>query len=974
MPEGSPPGGPGHVPVADAAGGTRCHPTGRRTPGEPGATNDRRLIEDYLPLDALNAIAGKEKLHPRRYVELVHYWPARRPTTAVRAAVYAALVAAPKTDAERQSAGTFVAALAAYEPDAKVLGEARRHIRAVHGGRAPKVLDPFAGGGAIPLEAARLGCESHAVDYNPVAHLIELCTLVSPQTFGPTLADDFTRWGALVLERLRQEIGDLYPSVEVPTTREVSDQLALFDGSKRPASRRAEAEPVAYIWARTVPCRRPGCAAPVPLVRQSWLRKKGGAVAAIPRIEGGAVLRWDIVSGPSAHAVSPHTKQTGAGQAVCVACNTPAATQYVKEMAAAGRMGESLAAIVGALPPKKPRSKKRSKIYLRPEHRSAPLEAEIEQRLSALEQELGFVRPDDTLQGKLRDQLPAYGVERYHDLFTPRQLLVLLTLVKEIRRAHAEMLRGGMAPERARALATYFGMAFGRFVILFNKFSRWEPAVRRTKGAIGDRQALKMVYDFSEINPLARTEGCFPFALEREAFCIRELATIRNPSVVTRGSAEKLFHDDETFDAVITDPPYYSSIYYADLSAFFYVWLRRIVGDLHPEHFTLPAPPKRKEAVAQPSEHDGDAGRAKAHYEDLMRRSFREARRVLKPGAPLVCVYAHRTTEGWATLIRALVDAGLIVTEAWPMQTESRGRVNALGAAALSDSIFFVARRREQGETGHYEAQVEPELHRIARERVTTLWAGGRGIGGADLLMAAVGAGLRAYTRFARVEYANGEPVPAERYLREVERVVLDVMLEEVFGLRGAAVAGVDAVTRFYILWRFTYRESSIDAGDVYVFCYPQGIEIDGPEGLAGRAPSLVEKIGRGQSVKFRVRNFEDRGADGALGAGADGRPAPLIDVIHRLLWLLDNQPAEVPKFLDTVRPNLEQLRLVVQALAAPVLDSPKMQDATPTPELRALSRLNANWRSTVEGAAYQQEIDSRVKPQRRLVFGENDS
>ena len=397
-----------------------------------------------------------------------------------------------------------------------------------------------------------------------------------------------------------------------------------------------------------------------------------------------------------------------------------------------------------------------------------------------------------------------------------------------------------------------------------------------------------MVYDFSEINPFARTAGCLPFAFENEAYCIRELSKMKSPATVARGNAEKLPYDDETFDAIITDPPYYSSIFYADLSAFFYLWLNRIVGDLYPEHFVLPAPPKRREAVAQPSEHGNDAQKANEHYQNAMCRSFAEARRVLKPGAPLVCVYAHRTTEGWATLIRALVDAGLIVTEAWPLQTEARGRTNAQGSAALSDSIFFVARRREESRTGRYETDVAPQLHAIARERVTTLWAGGKGIGGADLLMAAVGAGLRAYTRFTRVEYANGDLVPAERYLREVEGVVLDVMLDEIFGLGGTAFVGsIDSITRFYVLWRFTYREASIDAGEAYVFCYPQGVEIDGPAGFSGAPPYLVEK----SKGKFRVRNYTERGDDERLGIEADGRPAPLIDVLHRLLWLLDHRP-----------------------------------------------------------------------------------
>ncbi len=940
--------------------------------------DDRRLIEDYLPLDVLNAIASREKLHPRRYVELVHYWPARRPITACRAAIFAALAPAPRTDTERDEVASFVAKLSAYQPNPMTVAEACERIKNLHGGQRPKVLDMFAGGGAIPLEAARLGCESYAVDYNPVAHLIELCTLVYPQTFGPSLADDFQRWSSVILDRMRTEIGDLYPPIDLPRTDEVSDQAQLFGGRNPKSS--GQADPVAYIWARTVPCRRPGCRVPVPLVRQSWLRKKGGAIAAVPRIEDGERLRWDIVSGTSARAVSQQTEQTGSGQAVCVACNTPAPSDHVKEMAVAGRMGESLAAVVAALPPKKPTAKKRRKVYLSPDALAIPLdrssgpeakrENALDQHLVALESELDLPLPDENLQGKLRDQLPAYGIEGYRELFTPRQLLVLFTLVNHVRRAHAEMLSDNMPKDRARALATFLAMAFGRFVIMFNKFSRWEPQDQITRGAIGDRQALKMIYDFSEISPFAATTGSLPFALEREAFCIRELAKIRNASRVARGNAEKLFYDDETFDAVITDPPYYSSIFYADLSAFFYVWLKRLVGDLYPEHFALSAPPKRREAVAQPSEHGGDADKANEHYERLMRNSLAEARRVLKPGAPLVCVYAHRTTEGWATLIRALVGAGMTVTEAWPVQTESRGRVNALGAAALSDSIFFVARRRMQAGIGEYELEVEPALHRIARERVKTLWNGGKGIGGADLLMAAVGAGLRAYTRFERVDYANGEPVSAESYLREVEGVVLDVMLDEIFGLRGTAVAAVDAISRFYILWRFTYREASIEAGDAYVFCYPQGIEIDGPTGLTGNAPKLVEKSGS----KFRVRNYTERGDDETLGISTDGTSAPLVDLLHRLLWLLDERPALVPKYLEAAGPNREQLRLVTQALSAPVLGRPEAVEISPTAELGALTRLNANWRSIVEGTAYAHEIESLVIGRQDLFGGENPS
>ena len=925
-------------------------------------TEDRRLIEDYLPLEFLNAVASKEKLHPRHYVSLIHYWPARRPTTACRAVIYAALVSAPSTEQEREEVTSFITKLAAFKPKSQVIKEAIERIRKQHGGMVPKILDMFAGGGAIPLEAARLGCESHAIDYNPVAHLIELCTLVYPQTFGRGLADEFLHWSKIVLEKTRQELGYLYPAIHIPESEEVISQMTLFDsGDLRLAPR---TEPVAYIWARTVPCRRPGCSAPVPLVRQSWLRKKGGVVAAVPRIENDHDLRWEIVSGKSAKEISVQESQTGAGQAVCVACNTPVPSEYVKEMSKSKYLSDTLAAIVvdGG----------RSKLYLPPDTTVLPANSSYICKLDKLLSETDLAPLNEQMNTTDSTTVAGrgYGISHYRELFTPRQLIVLFTLIKQIRQAHSKMLDKGMPKDRARALVTYFAMAFGRLVNTFNKFTRWESHIQITMGAIGDRQALKMVYDFSEINCFAKTQGCLSFAFEREAHCIRELAKVSNPAIVTRGNAEKLFYDDESFDAVITDPPYYSSIYYSDLSAFFYVWLKRIVGDLYPEHFTLSAPPKRREAVAQPSEHGGNTQMANEHYQNLMYRSFVEARRVLKVGAPLVCVYAHRTTEGWATLIRALVDSGFTVTEAWPIQTESRSRMNTLGAAALSDSIFFVARRRQERATGEYETDVAPELRRIARERVVTLWADGKGIGGADLLMAAVGAGLRAYTKFGSVEYANGETMPAEQYIREVEGVVLDMILDEIFGLHGAAVSSVDALTRFYILWRFTYRESSIEAGDAYVFCYPQGIEIDGPPGLSGPPPSLVEK----SSSKFRVRNYEERGDSEELGMASNGQPAHLIDVLHRVLWLIENRPAELQAFLKVACPNVEQLRLITHALCAPVLRRSEAKDVTPTKEQSMLSKLIANWRSLIEGTTFNEKIEWAVKEQPNLpYFSEDD-
>jgi putative DNA methylase len=683
--------------------------------------NDKRLIEDFLPVDALNVIASKEKKHPKHPVALIHYWPARRPITACRAAIYATLVPRPENESQRQESAAFVEKLASFSLNPTILMQAQKNIRA-HYGRAPKILDLFAGGGAIPLEAARLGCESHALDYNPVAHLIELCTLVYPQRFGQALAKDVERWGRVVLERLRSEIDHLYPKVRLPSSKQVMRQVELFGGNGKSKSHGGEQRPVAFIWVRSVPCRKPRCPAIVPLVRQAWLRKKGLYVAALPKpIGDGSRLRWEIASGSNANQLgAENDEQTGAGDATCLVCTTPATTTHVKECATSNRMSEVLAAVVvdGG----------KSKLYLPPEVIVLPSETELERNLSTISKDAGFEPPDESLQGKLRDQLPAYGFDHFRDLFTTRQLIVLMTLAKNIRQVHQEVRSEKLDEERARAITSYLGMAFGRLANSFTKFCRWQNRDQITIAAIGDRQALKMVYDFSEINPFAETAGCLPFALENEVYSITQLAGVGRESVVIRGNAEELPYEDNCFDAVITDPPYYSSIFYADLSSFFYVWLRRILGDVYREHFVLPSPPKRREAVAQASEHDGNSDRAEEHYRQVMERSFIQARRVLKPGGPLVCVYAHRTTAGWATLIKALVPAGLMVTEAWPLQTEAKGRTNALEAAALSDSIFFVARRRETNQTGQYESEVRPQVDSIARERVTTLWAAAKAL------------------------------------------------------------------------------------------------------------------------------------------------------------------------------------------------------------------------------------------------------
>ncbi len=1160
-------------------------------------TDDRRLIEDYLPIEAISAEASREKSVRKGHISTLHLWWARRPLVACRAAVYGALVPASRfipengPDNKKQSLGRanaakFVERLCQYPGSPQVIAEARQHILEAHAerltqetgkpvtvediveGRAPrpKVLDMFAGGGAIPLEALRLGCEAYALDLNPVAHIIELCTLVYPQKYGKPdpnargmtgpknakgdlpaasrdaaqagttwggLANEVRYWGNWVLEKVKAEIGDLYPLIpdpkykgkeqggtgfqpvqrdlfvtrrnlphwqmggssyfvtfrtnglELPSSARqlVLDACRHFDGQRyvlwaavvmpdhvhlllQPREQapgkwwslssilhsiksytakqinallerkgavwqdesfdrivRDEDEflekwnyirnnpvksglahaaeewdalfectegtgkmpvppdsslkkvppgflmPVAYLWTRTVRCKNRKCGATVPLVRQTWLCKKkdryvalkmvAPAYAAEPRDaagrpEGEKKVRFEVVESRTEKGLGfDPASFSKAGNATCPFCGTVADSDYVKAEGCAKRMGQQLMAVVCTRPGRQ------GKVYLSVEQASSllestgrmpvPPEEEIKKRIEALCRRTGLTVPDEPMDTASQTTVAGrgFGITRWSELFTPRQMLCLVTFAAAVRDFVAQASRLRLSEEHIKAVATYLGVLVNRQADYNSSLARWHVTGEKIAGTFG-RQALPMVWDFAELGPFGGASGSPEGALDWIVGVAEVQAGSGQPATVSRGSATALPWPEASFDAVITDPPYYDNIDYARLSDFFYVWLKRTVGHLYPEHFATEGTPKKREAVADPVRHGGSKEKARLAYEEMMAQSFREAHRVLKPGGQMTVVYAHKTTLGWSTLVDALRCSGFTVLEAWPIDTEMKSRLLGMDSAALASSIFLVARKRDGAQTGSYENQVRPELEKIVRERVDSLW--NMGITGADLVIAAVGAGLRAFTRFARVEYANGEEVPAEKFLAEVEGVVLETLLEKIFGMPGSGVAAVDGPSRFYVLWRYTYKAAEMDAGEAIVFTYGQNVELDGPKGLSTGRHALVEK----KKGKYRLRDFTERGEHEKLGLPENGTSAPLIDALHRILWLVENQPRSLNKFLDEARPDRERLRLVAQALAGRALsggsdDSSERVVITTVAEQAALKKLLANWRALID-------------------------
>jgi putative DNA methylase len=959
-------------------------------------SDSRRLIEDYLPIAEISAESSREKSIRKGHISTLHLWWARRPLVACRAAVYGALIPAPHSAEERQEESRFVAALCKYPGKRELIEKAREKITLAHAERTgelgvPKVLDMFAGGGAIPLEALRLGCEAYAMDLNPVAHIIQLCTLVYPQKYGKPdgaekgcsgdgtwagLAKEVEHWGNRLLARVREQLSDVYPTIPDPFAKpEVDSNGNLWpEHAGKTASGRLV--PTAYLWTRTVKCKNPACEAVVPLVRQTWLCKKPSRYVALKMVvpQGKKRVHFEVVEAPSSEGLGfDPTLGSEGGNATCPFCTTVADDTYVREQGMAKLVEAQLMAVVCVRPGE------RGKVYLAANHNDecVPKEVALKERLAALCERTGLTVPDEPINPirpspwtRGASGVTRHGLMKWGDLFITRQALCLLTYSAAVHGFEAEARDAGYSADQTKALATYLAVLVDRQADYNSTICRWHSG-REVIGNTFGRQALPMVWDYCELAPFGDASGSPEGALEWIVRVIETQARSGSPATVLRGSAINLPWDTATFDAVVTDPPYYDNIPYADISDFFYVWLRRTIGHLYPEHFATPLTPKTAEATALSSRHGGDMQAATVEYESRMFQALAEAGRVLKPTGMLVIVYAHKATLGWVTLVDAIRRAEFTVTEAWPLDTEMGARLLAADNSALASSIFLVSRKRRGSERGLYEEQVRPTLEALVRERVSTLWD--LGVSGADLVIACVGAGLSAFTRFATVEYANGQDVPAERFLAEVETVVLEAILErlslDVGGEQSQYnLAGLDPATRFYVLWRYTYGAEELDAGEAIIFANGTHVELDGLDGLSSGSRPLLEK----KKGAYRLKDFVQRGGDSALGVPSDdGQPSPLVDSLQRVLWLMEYHPSAIPDFLRDARPSTEQMRLVAQALAGPALKGGEFAKFSSENELAALAKLTANWRTVIEDSGFVRK-EVRQSPQQVLPLTED--
>lgn len=794
---------------------------------------NKKLIEVALPLEAINAESAREKSIRHGHPSTLHLWWARRPLATARAVIWASLVDDPSShpelfpteeeqNAERQRLFAILQKLVVWENsnDEQLLQEARAEI-AKYTDHAPlALLDPFAGGGAIPLEAQRLGLEAHAHDLNPVAVMINKAMIEIPPRFAGLapvhpqeqksvrtdgawkgakgLAEDVRYYGEWMKQEAFRRIGHLYPKVKVP---------AEHGGG--------EATVIAWIWARTVKCPNPACGCEMPLVRSFVLSKKKGKEAWVePQIDHiKKQISYKVNHGSGTIPASP--KISRGAKFKCVLCGETTLDDYIKQESKEGRMGASLIAVVA--------EGKDGRIYLSPDAEQSLTAACVKPANGYPEQELPYDPRNIWCVN--------YGLNTYDKLFTNRQLTALTTfsdLVEEARRlAEQDAVAAGMKDDHiplseggsgarayGEAVSVYLAFAVDKAANLWSSLCGW----MNDRGAFREtfaRQAIPMTWDYAEANPFSDFGGNFIMFINRCS------DTVSNLPYIGRGGNTKQF--DAQSDCglrnvvVSTDPPYYDNIGYADLSDFFYVWMRRSLKSVYPELFRTLLVPKAEELVATPYRFEGSAERAKEFFEDGMLCACRQIYQYAREDVPVTIYYAYKQSDtesdegsakvastGWETMLTAIIRAGFVITGTWPVRTESPGRTIAQGTNALASSIVLVCRKRPQDAPQTTRRNFVAELKRELRPALQKLQRSN--IAPVDLAQSAIGPGMGVYSKYARVLEADGTDMTVRGALQLINQE-LDVYFNEQDG-------DLDANSRFCVELYMQSAFNDIKFGD----------------------------------------------------------------------------------------------------------------------------------------------------------------
>jgi adenine-specific DNA methylase len=488
-------------------------------------------------------------------------------------------------------------------------------------------------------------------------------------------------------------------------------------------------------------------------------------------------------------------------------------------------------------------------------------------------------------------------------------------LSASVRAAIAHLKHYHSDTDYVTAVAAYLGLIVSRFSDYLSNTALWEPKLEAVLPTFV-RQALAMVWDYCEINPFGGTNSYLESAVDRTVEVIEHCSTIGvHPANVKIASAERLPFDEKSFDIVITDPPYYDAVPYSDLSDFFYVWLKRSVGEVFTEQFRSPLTPKQPEIVQLAERNPDYKQKTKEYFESHLRSAFAEANRVLKQDGIAVFMFAHRTTAAWETLVGAINGSGFVVTASWPIATEMAGRRRAKNSAALASSIFIACRKRgEESPQGHWD-EVRRKLATELSRRMNEFW--GEGIRGADFFISAIGPALSVFGQYEQVMKLDGEPVTVAKFLDEVRSLVTNYALTKI--LKTTRTGTIDPESRFYVVWKWSYADAKVPADESFKLAQALGMDTE----IMWDRTGVLEKSGENVQMVPVAKRMKIK----ELGeANADSSPASLVDVLHRMCVFREKNDADgMSEFLARCgQANNPSLWLIAQAISEILPDGEK--------------------------------------------------
>ncbi|BAU47455.1 DNA methylase [Sulfurifustis variabilis] len=848
----------------------------------------KRLIEVDLPIRRISNHARAEKNIRSGHPWQLHIWWARRPWGACRAVALASLIPAPtdercpeefvKTatsvltevgfkpaDGSRQKVEDallrFIGEFARWEAggDPHWRSAARKLVKAMHP-HAPHVFDPFSGYGAIPGEAARLGCESVASELNPVALLCLRTLLEAMPRHGESLIEKFNEGAEFVKAEAEKRLASYYPE-------------------------RNGKQVIAWLWARTVTCEGPGCGATVPLISQTTIAK--GSRKAWIEVTGDPKTKEVRIAVRSGKFIPAGLKKTaGGGYAICPVCGFTTDKERVKAQGKEGRIAHRLYGVAMAI------GTRQGKEYAEPMPEDL---AAFDKAVAAWERTLKS-NPDADPREKYPFHDPRaftagqYGIKTWGDLFSPRQKLALHTIGEILRDYEQRLAARGEDRSLVRDTVTALALSVSNTVHYLTTMSTWLSEGMISCFIAGN--AIAMRWDWAEANPLVDTyAGGLDFSFKKSEEALASTIAIDNTTTtVMRADAANYPLPDDAAEMFFSDPPYYDVVPYADLSDLCYVWLKRFVGHAQPDLLSEDLTPKAEQIVVNPyAVEDGRGDQSPQRYQERMTQAFTEARRVLRPDGIGCVVFAHKGTAAWETLLASIIDAGFVVTASWPIDTERAARMRAYKSAALGSSVHIVVRPRENPdgslrtqEVGDWR-DVLAELPRKIRGWIRRLIH--EGVVGADAIFACLGPALEIYSRHARVEKANGDQVFLREYLEHVWATISREALATIF--EGADATGFEPDARLTAMWLWTLRTEAGDAAAAV------DDEDDESESKAGNAKGYalefdaVNNIAKGLGI-----HLEDLTSVVEISKGN----ARLLAVSERTRYLFGGAPEEPVK------------------------------------------------------------------------------